>query len=369
MAALLTCDRDNADKVIKDIAECREMGIFVQPPDLNASEKDFTVEGTSIRFGLAAIKNVGEGMVDAILESRSADGPFGSLVEFCRSVDHKQLNRRAVESLIKAGAADSLNVGRAQAVAALEAVMEATARERKSVAAGQGSLFSGEDDSLAAFPLPDVPEWADRDRLGFERDVLGFYVSGHPLSDFESVIRRFTNMDSRKLGEIESSRKVRMAGLIRSCKARTTRAGKRMATLLVEDQDGTADMTMFPQVFEQYYQVLDTEEPVFIEGNAEVSDDGIQVLIQSIGLLSEWEKNNTKRMVLQIHPEEQGFSCLSAVRDCLARYPGDCPVSLFLHFDDREVEISVGSSFVVEPTDELSAELGSLVGAEAVYFE
>ncbi len=369
MAALLTCDRDNADKVIKDIAECREMGIVVLPPDLNASEKDFIVEGTSIRFGLAAVKNVGEGMVDAILESRGTGGPFGSLVDFCRRVDHKQLNRRAVESLIKAGAADSLNLGRAKAVAALEAVMEATARERKSVAAGQASLFSGEDDSLAAFPLPDVPEWADKDRLGFEREVLGFYVSGHPLSDFEEVIRRFTNMDSRRLGEIESSRKVRMAGLIRSSKARITRAGRRMATLLVEDQEGTADMTMFPQVFEQNYLVLDTEEPVFIEGNAEVSDDGIQVLIQSIGLLSEWEKYNAKRMVLQIHPEEQGFSGLSAVRDVLTRHPGDCPVSLFVHFDDREVEISTGKNFVVAPTDELSAELGNLVGAEAVYFE
>ncbi|MBT5369979.1 MAG: hypothetical protein HOL05_18240, partial [Nitrospinaceae bacterium] len=244
-----------------------------------------------------------------------------------------------------------------------------TARERKSAEIGQWNLFSSEDESLATRPLPDVPEWKDIDRLGFERDVLGFYISGHPLSDHETVIRRFTNMDSRRLGELEASRKVRMAGLIRSSKIRTTRAGKRMATLLMEDQDGTADMVMFPSVFDQNYLLLDTEEPVFIEGNAEVSDDGTQVLIQSIALLSEWEKDNAKRMVLQIHPGEQGFNRLNAVRDVLVRHPGDCPVSLFVHFEDREVEISVGKDYVVLPTEELTSELSELVGTEAVYFE
>ncbi len=369
MAALLTCDRDNADKVIKDIAECREMEIAVLPSDLNTSEKDFVVEGDSIRFGLVAVKNVGEGMVDAILDCRKEGGPFLGLEDFCRRVDHKQLNRRAVESLIKAGAIDSLGVGRAQAVAALEGVMESTARDRRSAAVGQGSLFSPEDESLASRPLPDVPEWADRERLAFEREVLGFYISGHPLADYAPIIRRFTNMDSRRLGEIESTRKVRMAGLIRSSKIRTTRAGKRMATLQLEDQEGTADMTMFPSVFEQNYHLLDAEEPVFIEGNGEVSDDGIQVLIQSIGLLSEWEKENAQRMVLHFRPGEQGFSRLSAVRDVLARHPGNCPVRFFLTCEDREVTVDAGQDFVVAPTEELTSELCGLVGSEAVYFE
>ena len=369
MAALLTCDRENPDKVINDISECREMGIVVLPPDLNASEKNFIVEGECIRFGLAAVKNVGEGMVDGILESRGVDGAFGGLEDFCRRVDHKQLNRRAVESLIKAGAIDSLSVGRAQAVAALESVMESTARERKSAEIGQWNLFSSEDESMATRPLPEVPEWADLDRLGFEREVLGFYISGHPLSDHESVIRRFTNMDSRRLGELEASRKVRMAGLIRSSKIRTTRAGKRMAILLMEDQDGTADMVMFPSVFDQNYQLLDAEEPVFIEGNAEVSDDGTQVLIQSISLLSEWEKNNAKKMVLHIRHGVQGNSNLNAVRDVLVKHPGDCPVLLFVHVNNKEYEITAGKDCVVSPTDELTAELCELVGAEAVYFE
>jgi len=369
MAALLTCDRDNADKVIKDIAECREMGIAILPPDLNASEKDFVVEGSSIRFGLAAVKNVGENMVDAVLESRAGGGPFLGLEDFCRRVDHKQLSRRAVESLIKAGSADSLGIGRAQATAALESVMGFTARDRRSAEIGQGSLFSGQEEDQAVRPLPEVPEWPDSERLGFEREVLGFYISGHPLSDFAPIIRRFANMDSRRLGELESSKKVRMAGLIRSSKIRTTRAGKRMATLLLEDQEGTAEMTMFPSVFENNYALLDTEEPVFIEGNAEVSEDGVQVLIQSMGLLSALEKEQAKRMVLQLRHEDRRFNGLFTLREVLSRHPGDCPVRFFIQLSDTEYEIDAGKDFVVAPTDELSAELGALVGPEAVYFE
>jgi len=369
MAALLTCDRDNADKVIKDIAECREMKISILPPDLNASDKNFVVEGPSIRFGLAAVKNVGENMVDAILESRADGGPFLGLEDFCRRVDHKQLNRRAVESLIKSGSADSLGIGRAQAAATLESVMEFTARDRRSAEIGQGSLFSREEGGQVTWPLPDITEWPDRERLGFEREVLGFYISGHPLREFAPVIRRFANMDSRRLGELESSKKVRMAGLIRSSKIRITRAGKRMATLLLEDQEGTADMTMFPAVFEKDYLFLETEEPVFIEGNAEVSEDGVQVLVQSMGLLSVLEKEQAKRMVLQLRHEDQGFNALSTLRDVLSRYPGECPVRFFVQLSDAEYEIDAGKEFVVNPTEELSAELGTLVGPEAVYFE
>ncbi len=369
MAALLTCDRDNADKVIKDIAECREMEIPVLPPDLNASEKDFVVEGESLRFGLAAVKNVGEAMVDAILDRRKADGPFLSLDDFCRRVDHKQLNRRALESLIKAGAIDSLGMGRAQAVSVLEAVMESTARERRSVAVGQGTLFSPEDVTKTSVNLPEVPEWADSVRLGFEREMLGFYISGHPLSDYAQIIRRFTNMDSRRLSELGATQKVRMAGIIRSSKIRTTRAGKRMANLQIEDQEGTAEMTMFPGVFEQNYALLDAEEPVFVEGNAEVSDDGMQVIVQSIGLLSEVERGRARRIVLQLRPGHEGFSRLSAVRDVLARYPGECPVCLSLRFENREVLVEAGREYVVTPSDELTSELCDLVGTEAVYFE
>ena len=369
MAALLTCDRDNADKVIKDIAECRDMGIPVLPPDVNASDKDFTVEGASIRFGLLAVKNVGEGMVDAILASRRAEGPFRSLADFCRRVEHRHLNRRAVESLVKACAFDSLGIGRAQAMAALDGALEAGVREQRTAATGQTSLFSPEEAPAFSASLPDVAEWPARQRLAFEKEVLGFYVSGHPLNDHQEVIRRLANMDSRRLAELEGVHRVRMAGLIRSSKIRTTRAGRRMASFVLEDREGTAEMTMFPDVFEAYFPLLETEEAVLVEGMAEASEEGVQVVVRSVEALTQAQLVRTQRMILHLGEAGRAHGRLAAVREVLARHPGEVPVLFALQFPAREVLVQAGREFVVSPSDSLSAELGELVGAGAVFFE
>ncbi|MBI3127202.1 MAG: DNA polymerase III subunit alpha [Candidatus Tectomicrobia bacterium] len=369
MAALLTCDRDNADKVIKDIAECRDMGIAVLPPDVNASDKDFTVEGDSIRFGLLAVKNVGEAMVDAILAARAAEGPFRTLGDFCRRVEHRHLNRRAVESLVKACAFDSLGIGRAQAMAALDAALEAGVREQRTTAMGQTSLFSPEEAPSLSAALPDVPEWPARQRLAFEKEVLGFYVSGHPLNDHQETIRRLANMDSRRLAELEGTHRVRMAGLIRSSKIRTTRAGRRMASFVLEDREGTAEMTMFPDVFEAFFPRLETEEPVLVEGMAEVSEEGVQVVVRSVEPLAQAQMARTQRMVLHLGETGRAHGRLTAVREVLARHPGEVPVLFALQFPEREVLVQAGREFVVAPSESLSAELGELVGEGAVYFE
>ncbi|MBI3025094.1 MAG: DNA polymerase III subunit alpha, partial [Candidatus Tectomicrobia bacterium] len=369
MAALLTCDRDNADKVIKDIAECRDMGIPVLPPDVNASDKDFTVEGASIRFGLVAVKNVGEAMVDAILAGRLAGGPFRSLEDFCRRVEHRHLNRRAAESLVKACALDGLGIGRAQATAALDGALEAGVREQRTTAMGQTSLFSPEEAPAFSAPLPEVAEWPARQRLAFEKEVLGFYVSGHPLNDHQEVIRRLANMDSRRLAELEGVHRVRMAGLIRSSKIRTTRAGRRMANFVLEDREGTAEMTMFPDVFEAYFSLLETEEPVLVEGMAEASEEGVQVVVRSVEPLAQAQLIRTQRMILHLGAAGRAHGRLAAVREVLARHPGEVPVLFALQFPEREVLVQAGRDFVVSPSESLSAELGGLVGAEAVFFE
>ena len=369
MSALLTCDRENADKVIKDIAECRSMKIPVLPPDVNASQKDFTVERESIRFGLAAVKNVGEGLVDAVLASRNEEGPFRDLGDFCRRVEHRHLNRRALESLIKAAAFDSLGVGRAQATASLDIVLEAAIREQKSAAVGQGSLFGGDEAAKNALHLPEVAEWEDGERLASEREVLGFYVSGHPLDDHKEVIERFANIDTLRLTEVTSARQLKMAGLIRSSRLRTTRAGRRMANFVLEDQVGTAEMTLFPDVFESCHEILESDEPVLIEGVAEVSDDGVQVVVRAIEPLSEVEVNRASRVLVDLEPECRTPNRLQSIREVLARHPGNCAVHFTLRFPGREVRIEAGEGFVVAPTAELTEELGDLVGAGAVRFE
>ncbi len=369
MSALLTCDRESADKVIKDIAECRSMKIPVLPPDVNASQKDFTVEADAIRFGLAAVKNVGEGLVDAILTSRSEDGPFEGLEDFCRRVDHQHLNRRALESLIKAAAFDSSGIGRAQATAALDVVLEAAVREQKSAAAGQGSLFGGEQAPRSALHLPETAEWEDKVRLASEREVLGFYVSGHPLDDHREIVECFTNIDTLRLAEASNGRKIRMAGLVRSFRLRTTRSGRRMANFVLEDQVGTAEMTVFPDVFENCHEILESEEPVLVEGAAEVSDDGVQVMARAIEPLAGVEVSRASRVLIDLGPECRAPNRLQSIREALARHPGDCAVHFTLRLPDREVRIEAGREYVVAPTTALTAELGELTGAGAVRFE
>ncbi len=369
MSALLTCDRESADKVIKDIAECRSMGISMLPPDVNASQKDFTVEEDAIRFGLAAVKNVGEALVDAVLASRSEEEPFENLEDFCRRVEYRNLNRRAMESLIKAAAFDSLGVGRAQAMASLDIVLEAAVREQKSVAVGQGSLFKGEDAPKAALHFPEVAEWEDGERLANEREVLGFYVSGHPLDDHAEVIGRFANVDTLGLADASNGRKLKMAGLIRSSRLRTTRAGRRMANFVLEDQVGTAEMTLFPDVFENCHEILESEAPVLVEGVAEAAEDGVQVVVRAIEPLSGVELKRASRVLVDLGPERCAPNRLECLRDALSRHPGNCAVLLTLRFPGREVRIEAGPEYVVAPTSELTAELGELLGAGAVHFE
>ena len=230
-------------------------------------------------------------------------------------------------------------------------------------------MFGGDEAARSALHLPEVAEWEDGERLASEREVLGFYVSGHPLDDHKEIIQRFANIDTLRLAEVASARKLKMAGLIRSSRLRTTRAGRRMANFVLEDQVGTAEMTLFPDVFENCHEILESEEPVLVEGVAEVSDDGVQVVVRAIELLSGVEVNHASRVLVDLEPECRTPNRLQSIREVLARHPGNCAVLFTLRFPGREVRIEAGQEYVVAPTAELTDELGDLVGAGAVHFE
>ena len=369
MAALLTCDSDNPDKVIKDIAECRQMNISVLPPNINVSMKDFIVEENSIRFGLAAVKNVGSSLVSSVIKNREFDGAFKSLEDFCFRINYKDFNRRSLESLIKACSFDSIIENRARSVDSIEQILEVASRRQQSIAVGQGSLFASNGSEDFQIQGSQVEDWSDKERLVYEREVLGFYVSGHPLDDWEKIISKFTNTNSQMLSQISGTKKIRMAGIIRSSKMRTTRMGRRMANFTLEDRDGTSEMTVFPDVFENCYNFFESEEPVLVIGNVESSDERVQVIVQSIEFLHEAEKNHAKKVVLQINESNFSFNKLEAVKEVLSRFPGICPVCLSVSLSNQEVLVEAGPNFVVEPCEKLSAELMRLVGTGSVYFE
>src|SRR2546423_3232358 len=245
MAALLTSEMGDTDKIVKYIEECRPMGLTVSPPEVNVSAVQFSVAGDTIRFGLAAIRNVGEAGMESILATRAADGAFKTLDDFCARVDLRLVNRRVIESLIRAGAFDSLGLPRAHLLAQTDAALEAGQRVQRDRLEGQAAFFDTLIPPAAAparrEPAEIVPEWPDDQRLAYEKEVLGFYVSGHPLAQYASVIDSLGVTTSADLATRSHGARVTLLGHVAALKETATQSGNRMAFVTLEDMAGTAE--------------------------------------------------------------------------------------------------------------------------------
>ena len=268
MSALLSSEMGNQDKLIFYLNECRDMGINILPPDVNSSQHAFTPDGKSIRFGLTAIKNVGETAMQSVLAARQELGRFDHLFQFCEKVDLRLLNKRVIESLIKAGALDSLGARRPQMMAVLDRAMELGARRQREVESGQHGLFVSEGDPAPAAPedLPNVPEWSEAERLAGEKEVLGFYVTGHPLEKYRAEIAGITRYDSSSLQELDHDSAVTLAGLLTSLRVRPSKKGDLWASGVLEDLRGTAELLVFPQALQQLQGVLKPDTALVIKG-------------------------------------------------------------------------------------------------------
>ena len=245
MAALLTSEKGNRDKVIKHISECREKHIDVLPPDVNDSIEGFKVVGNKIRFGLAAVKNVGSAAIESIIAAREKDGPFRSLLDFCRRVDLRKVNKKVVESLIKCGAMDSFGAKRSQLMAVADDMTALVQREQKEKAKNQMSMFAAisektgttGDDTMV---YPDLPDWDQKERLNYEKECLGFYVTGHPLDHYMVILRACTSSTTASAAAETKERAITIGGVVSALRSLTTKkAGKLMAHATLEDVLGT----------------------------------------------------------------------------------------------------------------------------------
>ncbi|MBX5475798.1 MAG: DNA polymerase III subunit alpha [Clostridia bacterium] len=289
MAAMLSSVAGNSDKVAQYIAECRRLGLEVLPPDVNESEADFTVTSRGIRFGLAAVKNVGRGAVDAIVAARG-DGPFRSLFDFARRVDARHCNRRVLESLIKAGAFDSIEENRARLLKGLDAALAVAQEQQRWAAEGQLSLFAGLAEAGPAGggavpagepPLPEEPDPGLRQRLLWEKEALGFYVSGHPLASLAGHLRRVAT-PIPDLRELADGSPVTIGGAIVSTRRTRTRQGEWMAFFVVEDLAGSVECVAFPRVFAGAARVLAPEQMVLVRGRVSWRDDAVSVVAEAV---------------------------------------------------------------------------------------
>ena len=327
MAALLTVEKEVTDNVVKYIGQCREMGIAVLPPDLNRSALDFAVEGEAIRFGLGAIKNVGDGTIEALLQARERVGSFSSLQQLCREVDSRTLNRKALESLVKSGALDGLALPRAALYRALDSVVSSAQKESRDLAAGQASLFESAGQSVEAPPtFAAAEEWGARERLAFEKETLGFYISGHPLREHQETLAALQGPTTRGLTPEMSGKSQSLGGLVTSLKKRKTRRGDWMATFTLEDLEGGVEVIVFPELYKACQARLLDEFAVVVRGKAELEDGRFRLVAEEISPLAGAAERNASRLILEVRVEGFGEERAREVHRLLRDNPGDCTV-------------------------------------------
>lgn len=292
MAGLMTSEMGDTDKVIKNLSECREKEIEVLAPDINESRAHFTPVGDKIRFGLAAVKNVGEKAVEVILESRAKEGSFDSLFDFCRRVDLTAVNRRVIESLIKCGAFDSTQLSRARMLAALDEAIRVGQAFQRDSQSNQIDIFGllGGDNKAAKKPghvYPEVEEWSVQQSLAFEKEALGFYITGHPLDKYDRVIKKITGGTIAELKEKAATGDVKITGVVSALKLRNTKKGDRYGSFNLEDKSGFVEVVAWPDVYRKSVELLNADDPIFVKGRMEVGEDRMQIFANEITPLAQ----------------------------------------------------------------------------------
>jgi DNA polymerase III subunit alpha len=331
MAALLTSETGNTEKVVKYIHEAKGMGITVLPPDVNTSDVDFTPVGEQIRFGMRAIKNVGENTVRGILEARQKLGQFGSIFQVCDSVDPRLLNRRVLESLVKAGALDSFGARRAQLYAAIDRAMERGQKIQRDSASSQHGLFmaGGSSHQPREPELPDTEEWPEYELLANEFSTLGFYISGHPLDKYSARLKELKAVELAAMEGRRNGEDVVIGALVSSLRPMRSRKGDRWAILNLQDMTGELEALVFPEAFARLEAVLKSAVPLLLRGRVNVEDAGTRVAIQEARPLDgiAGAPETTARMRVRIDLSAMDEYTLDQIKTVLAGSPGPCPIA------------------------------------------
>jgi len=369
MAALLTSERDNTDKVVQYIRAAKSMGITVLPPDVNESELDFTVVGASIRFGLAAIKNVGESAIRSILDARGRIGPIRALADLCEEVDLRLVNKRVLESLVKSGALDGLGARRSQQFVVVDHVIEHGQKVQRDRESGQASLFGGDELSRnrSLEDLPEVREWSDKERLAGEKATLGFFLSGHPLDAFKEELALYATAKTSDLGQVVGSPEVRVGGLVAGVRTLRTRKGETMAIVRLEDQDGAAEVVLFPEAYRQHYPVLNQDTAVLVRGKAEAGEDVSKILASELIPLEEVRQREASSITVRVELEGFLVETLPHLRELLESNRGECDIRFELRRgSDFALGVKPHPFLRVRPSPDLVQSLEAMCGEGSV---
>lgn len=368
MAANMTSEMDSSDRIYVLMEECRKMNIVVLPPDVNESEKGFSVSDKKIRFGLWAVKNVGEAAVEAIVEARAEGGPFVSFADFVSRVSLKSLNRRTVESLIAAGAMDTIPGNRAQKTTAVETMLEFG--QKVQTRSSTADLFAGAGEAVARKEpeLPPDPDWSISKKLASEKEMLGFYVSGHPLDRFRSELIAFGTADTERMQAVKDGREVRLGGIISTIKLMNDKRGNRMAFVTLEDFKGTTEMIVFSDCYEKGKEHIFEDNIVMMQGRVSTREgEAPKVIVNDLYPLDSLSERFDCQLVIKLD-EDTPERKLTAVETALSKNEGKTPVIFAARRNGDEYFIR-SKRFLVAPNQKLLLKLKEILGDSSVYLQ
>ena len=381
MAAVLSADMDNTDKVVVLIEECREMKLEIVPPDINSSNYRFVArDSNSIVYGLGALKGVGENAIEDIIRQRDAQGAYANLFDFCRRIDLRKVNRRVLEALVHAGAMDSFDGNRARHIAELPDALKAAEQHGKMAETGQHDLFGlmlDEPECPVNLPQPLVEPWSEEQRLSNEKAILGLYLTGHPITQYESELAHMTTAklgklyveENRGFGRNSETRAV-VAGLVVDLRTKQNKNGKRMGFATLDDRSGRLEVAVFSEVYEQNRDLLLKDTLLVVEGGLGVDDFSGQMRLTAERLCSIEQARGQYARALSLKlnaAEGEPLDYADVLMTLLKPYSGGpCPVSIHYRGISAETELLLGDAWRVNPGDELLRRLRARLGVECV---
>ncbi|SDZ21531.1 DNA polymerase-3 subunit alpha [Proteiniborus ethanoligenes] len=376
MAALITSIMGNTTSVSLYIQECKRLGIRILPPDINESHSKFTVSHKAIRFGLAAIKNVGAAAIDSIVKTREKSGKFSSFIDFCQRVDLNVINKRMIESMIKCGAFDSLGGNRAQLLAIYERILEGINQDRKRNVEGQFSLFESlspeSNPDLSIHILPNINEFPERTLLSMEKEMTGVYISGHPLSSYAEELRKISKITSADIVEgmesieidkdtIRDGKMVTIGGIIVKKQNKITKNNNMMAFATLEDLFGTIELIIFPATFDKYNKLIYEDSIVVIDGRLSINEEEEpKIIVETIRPLSKFKK---EKLYIKI-PKDKPLEYLEQIKEVLSQHNGQMPVYVYL--EKKKSTIMADRDYWVNANEDLLNILEKMLGKDCI---
>lgn len=373
MTALLICE-DSTDKVTVYITEALRMKIKILPPDINESFANFTLVNNNIRFGLGAVKNVGQTAVDSIINAREKVKEFKSLYAFTEHVDTRTVNRKVIESLIKCGAFGATGLYRSQLIAILDNALDVAGSIQKDRNSGQMSFFGAfdaEENFKNTFQeVPDIPEWQESQLLTYEKELLGFYITSHPLSRYEKVIRTYSTSSLDKLSSLRDGEEILVGGIMNKVRTTVTKSkGEKMAIVTFEDLSGTCDVLVFPRTYEKVASLVSNDAIVFIKGTANLKEETPKIIANDIIVPEDVKEKFTKAILVNISTTGLDDYLLDSFKKLLDKHKGNVPTFInFVEPSGKRTRVALGSEYFVSANEALIDDIDGLLGDGSVNF-